>query len=138
MLAKNKIDISAPLPCFVYGTLKQGGYFHPRCGEINRIRKATAKGKLYRALYPAVVLDEGSTVHGELFEFPNPTASIAKLDYIEGFHPSRRRSDNYYTRVATEVTTEDGEKVLAWIYVRDKEEIEAESAELIESGNWEV
>lgn len=82
---------------FVYGTLLAG---QPQGALLARFRRApaTLKASLFRlpAGYPAVRLDGGGTVHGELVEGVDER-TLALLDHYEGV------DEGLYTRLACDV-----------------------------------
>jgi gamma-glutamylcyclotransferase (GGCT)/AIG2-like uncharacterized protein YtfP len=54
-------------------------------------------------------------IPGELLLFDDPQSRLARLDELEGFDPSGR---SLYRRVALPVTRWDGQRFVAWAYVR--------------------
>ena len=68
---------------FVYGTLKQGGGMDRLMVGCTPIRSASVEGSLYDlGEYPALVLDRGGIVIGELWRCPAET--LDRLDSYEG------------------------------------------------------
>lgn len=115
-------DPAAPLPFFVYGTL--------RPGEVNHdlfLRGRTASQEPARlpdaALYdgpgyPYAVHRPGSAVVGELITAtPGAYAELlAALDLLEEYRgPGSPR--NVYDRLAREAQRPDGTAVRAWVYL---------------------
>jgi gamma-glutamylcyclotransferase (GGCT)/AIG2-like uncharacterized protein YtfP len=72
---------------FVYGTLKQGGRFHPALEGCEFLGNKTLKGfEMYdfHGSYPIVIKgDKDSKIHGEVYRVPAEVESI--LDQIEGY-----------------------------------------------------
>lgn len=102
---------------FVYGTLKQKQYFHDRYlgGEkSNFLGDAIASPdySLYIDGLPHMIKEPSDTgVKGELYEVD--AVVLAELDALEG-HPE------IYHREIIEITDKDGEKKLAWAYLRSQ------------------
>jgi len=100
---------------FVYGTLKNGCYFHDEyLGGDKSDPQGPAKTTLDYTLYvdgmPHMVKQSGELgVLGELYQVDN--ATLERLDVLEG-HPVT------YRREIIEVIDEMGNKVLAWAYLR--------------------
>ena len=68
---------------FVYGTLKQRGGMERLMAGCTPIQSATVEGSLYDlGDYPALVLDGGGTVTGEVWRCPAET--LERLDSYEG------------------------------------------------------
>ena len=99
---------------FVYGTLRPG---HSNAHIMESIGGEWLPGYVTGTFYergwgaaadfPGIVLDKsGPRVHGYLFVSANLHAHWSMLD----------ESEDGYDRVAVEVTTEDGQRVAAWIY----------------------
>ncbi|WP_329385901.1 gamma-glutamylcyclotransferase [Streptomyces sp. NBC_01351] len=115
-------DPTAPLPFFVYGTL--------RPGEVNHdlfLRGRTAAEEpaslpdaaLYDGPgYPYAVTRRGSAVIGELIT-ATPGAYgelLAALDLLEEYR-GPGRPGNVYDRIACDVLRPDGTPVRAWVYL---------------------
>lgn len=100
---------------FIYGTLKQGKYFHDRYlgdGKSDFLGKGVASKEysLYIDGLPHMIREPSETgVKGELYNVDGEV--LKSLDELEG-HPV------VYFRDIIEVTDEKGEKVLAWAYLR--------------------
>ncbi|MBZ7362007.1 gamma-glutamylcyclotransferase family protein [Klebsiella grimontii] len=99
---------------FVYGTLRPG---HSNAHIMDNIggewQPGYVKGLFYErgwgaaADFPGIVLDNnGPRVDGYLFLSSNLSVHWPMLDAFE----------EGYDRVAVDVTTEDGQRVTAWIY----------------------
>lgn len=102
---------------FVYGTLKNGFTFHDEYlgnGKSEFVGKALASPdySLYVGAQPHMIREHTDKhVKGELYELG--TDILEDLDYLEG-HPV------IYKREIIEVYGEDGNKLLAWAYLRPK------------------
>ncbi|MFF9894602.1 gamma-glutamylcyclotransferase family protein [Streptomyces longispororuber] len=112
----------APLPFFVYGTLRPGGRHHAAFVR-GRVGAATPARLPDTALYAgpgypyAVETPGAGPVHGDLLtarpeSYP---ALLADLDRLEEYTPGDPRS--LYVRVARDVLGADGTTARAWIYV---------------------
>ena len=123
---------------FLYGTLLRG----EKANEVKdiiktfrRIGRASVRGRLYDlGPYPGAVLDSpsGFSVHGELVKVPHDPAMLERLDEYEEFDPSNLRS-SVFIRQKTRVNLDDGRKVMAWIYVYNRD---PGAAPLIQSGDY--
>jgi len=104
---------------FVYGTLLRGQRNHVRfCSDALTIELASTTGCLYDlpAGFPAMVEGEG-TVYGEAMAFPDLNATLAELDFLEGYHPKCPGQSLYLRRVQTVTLLDSGAEVLAYCYV---------------------
>ncbi|MGK5640247.1 gamma-glutamylcyclotransferase family protein [Streptomyces sp. URMC 126] len=114
-------DEAAPLPVFVYGTLRRGGgnydaFLRGRTAEEVPARLAGAV--LYEGPgYPFAVAAPTGEIRGELMTLaPSGHAAVlAALDGLEGYRPGD--PGNLYDRVVREVRTERGVTVRAWVYL---------------------
>lgn len=108
MKARNRI--------FIYGTLKQGHYFHNQfLGEDKSVfygpATTTNEFVLYIDGLPHMVREKSETgVKGELYEIDDDV--LRSIDELEG-HPT------VYHRELVEVFSKSGERVLAWAYLRN-------------------
>lgn len=122
------------LPVFVYGTLRPGGSNEHVFGPARRTHlPAVLAGfeMVTNASYPYILAmptvqdvtgqDAGTPlVQGTLVfvDSADWASTAARLDALEGTDPQRPIHDgNLYNRVQLTVTTEDGAKHLAWVYV---------------------
>ncbi len=108
---------------FVYGSLLSG-FKSPAYEYIykyfNLKGVASVKGTIFdMGTFPAgTSVDTGRTIKGELYEILNPkelSFVLAQLDDYEGLYPDEGE-EVYYRRDLTDVVTEQGEVVSAWIY----------------------
>jgi gamma-glutamylcyclotransferase (GGCT)/AIG2-like uncharacterized protein YtfP len=120
---------------FVYGTLLRGEsnahVLHDR--PVRRVLDARVRGALLETdqPYPVMVLDDASTVHGELVELDDVGARLGPLDALEDFS-GYGRPGRLYHRTLVEATTAAGTR-RAWTYVAG--ETVGRGAR-IESGSW--
>lgn len=120
-MAKVKAEISETTNLlFVYGSLMRG---MERAEFLNFAHKAkflssgTAQGTLYHlGAFPAMKEgNNGSVVHGELYELQDPQTFFDTLDLIEGYWPEQPER-SLYVRKLIGVRTPEGEKS-AWAYL---------------------
>ncbi|MGX4692373.1 gamma-glutamylcyclotransferase family protein [Streptomyces sp. JNUCC 63] len=135
----------APLPFFVYGTLRpgegnHGAFLHGRTHSEEPARLAGAV--LYDGPgYPYAVEEPGGLIRGELVAaLPERYGEVlTALDRLEGYVAGDPRS--LYERVEREVVREtDGASVRAWVYVAGPSVTARLLADgrRIESGDWTV
>lgn len=141
-------DISAarsPKPVFVYGSLMSGLHNSTLIGRTRTNTEGKVNGVALFANnhhYPYAVqvddLENELSARGELIEVDDDRfpVTLFKLDRLEGYDGPEE--DNHYNRVLTTVTTEDGQKVEAWMYVADTEIAAGVVRRLphIKSGSW--
>lgn len=99
---------------FVYGTLKKGQFFHEKYlaekSNFLGIGFASPDYSLYVGAQPHLIREPSDRpVKGELYEVS--VAILQSLDALEG-HPI------VYKREIIEISTDSGEKTLAWSYLR--------------------
>src|SRR3546814_9316943 len=119
---------------FVYGTLRPA-FGRPMAlwfGTVARHKgKGSAKGALYRiADYPGFVPGPNGVVAGDVFELPDPTPVLAKLDIYEECSPDFP-PPHEYRREMLAVDMPDG-PVQAWVYVYARP---TDGQERLENGN---
>lgn len=136
-------DPTAPLPFFVYGTLRPGEVNHDLFlrGRTVAEEPASLQGvALYEGPgYPYAVDRPGSVVVGELITAaPGAYGELlAALDVLEEYG-GPGRPGNIYDRIAREALRADGTPVRAWVYLaspllaRDLRE----SGTQIAGGDW--
>jgi gamma-glutamylcyclotransferase (GGCT)/AIG2-like uncharacterized protein YtfP len=112
----------APLPFFVYGTLRPGEHNHARylSGRVAAQTPALlADAVLHEGPgYPYLVEEPGAgPVHGELVTArpEHYAALLVTLDRLEDYTPGDPHND--YERVARDVRLPDGTTQRAWVYV---------------------
>ncbi|MGW0362713.1 gamma-glutamylcyclotransferase family protein [Streptomyces sp. NPDC002990] len=136
-------DSSAPLPFFVYGTLRPGEVNHDLFLRGRTAREEPAllpDAALYDGPgYPYAVHRPGSAVVGELITaapdaYGELLAALDRLEEYEG--PGRPR--NLYDRIARDALRPDGTPVRAWVYLASDlmtRELRRSGAE-IPGGDW--
>lgn len=121
-------------PVFVYGTLRQGGFYHHLIENlIKSSKKAYTKGNMYHyplngdyGYYP--YLTEGDQIiYGELFTFNDFNHAMSILDDLED-------NGNLYKRKLHPVYDVDNQNRIAWVYfiIPSSEK----KGKWIESGDW--
>lgn len=117
---------------FVYGTLRSDS---PRKSPVknalhqyaDRLCNATTRGCLYKIdWYPGLVASENpdDVVKGELYKIKDESKLFSHLDKYEGC--SEDFPDPHeYQRVKRLVQTENQNKVMAWVYLYNREIDEA-------------
>ncbi|WP_405730413.1 gamma-glutamylcyclotransferase [Streptomyces sp. NBC_01537] len=134
--------VHSQLPLFVYGTLRAGEANHAAMfrGRTKIVIPAVLSGAvLYDGPgFPYAVNADGGRVLGELVH-PLPelyNEVLADLDHLEEYVPNA--PDSLFVRVARGTRTEDGEPVLAWVYLAgpvEERRLHA-SGRIITSGDW--
>lgn len=108
---------------FVYGTLKEGGFF---AQNFDKIRKSSEVAKLkgfdlYKighgttSWFPGIVEGEG-TVVGEIHEYEHEEVVLATMDNIEGYRENDPEN-SFYRRRELEVELENGSLEKAYVYI---------------------
>ncbi|HUE95594.1 MAG TPA: gamma-glutamylcyclotransferase family protein [Longimicrobiaceae bacterium] len=110
---------------FVYGTLRRGGGMHSLLDGCRLHAEATVRGSLFDlGTYPALVLDDRGTVHGEVWECPRET--LLRLDSYEGV------GEGLFRRVRIEVGS-----VPCWTYIAGPRlRSRIASAPTLDRGRW--
>lgn len=115
-------DPTAPLPFFVYGTLRPGEVNHDlflRGRTVAEEPAALPDAALYEGPgYPFAVDCPGSVVVGELITAaPGAYGELlAALDVLEEYG-GPGRPGNVYDRIARDAVRPDGTPVRAWVYL---------------------
>ncbi|MFD9357809.1 gamma-glutamylcyclotransferase family protein [Streptomyces sp. NPDC060031] len=113
---------TAPLPFFVYGTLRPGEVNHALFLRGRTVSQEPARlpdAALYAGPgYPYATDRPGSTVVGELITAAPGAYGrlLAELDLLEEYG-GPGRPGNVYDRIAREALRPDGTRVLAWVYL---------------------
>lgn len=120
---------------FVYGTLRRDcpNGAHPQyLAGAEFITSAQVRGKLYRvSYYPALVLDDGGWVQGEIYRLQNEQ-QLARLDaYEECTYPALPEQE--YQRCVIHAQTANGETFKVWVYAWQRP---LENLPLIASGDF--
>lgn len=116
------MSAAAPLPFFVYGTLRPGEHNHARHlrGHVADSTPALLDDAVLHEGpgYPYALDGPGSgPVHGDLVTArpQDYAALLADLDRLEDYAPGDPHND--YERVARDVCLPDGSVRRAWVYV---------------------
>lgn len=108
-----------PATIFTYGTLMKRGCNHDllaphvRCAHGDA--RVTGASLVQIDWYPGLVLSDGGSAHGELYEVDDVAATLEKLDAYEDFM-GYERDDSLYRRSLISAVVAGG-SVLAWTYV---------------------
>lgn len=136
-LAKTKAEISEDSNLlFVYGSLMRG---MERADFLNAAHKArflstgVTPGTLYHlGAFPAMKEgNNGSLVHGEIYELVDAQTLFDTLDLIEGYWPEQPER-SLYVRKLVAIVTPEGEKK-AWAYLLN---LPFENLKAIPSGDY--
>ncbi|MBS4536415.1 gamma-glutamylcyclotransferase [Clostridium sp. D2Q-14] len=127
---------------FVYGSLMKGFFNYNKYikGKVKISIAAKTKGKLYHLLergYPAMV-EGNQDIYGELIEIENFQNNLKVLDKLENYTEKNFRV-NEYNRIIKDIEVlETGEKVEAYVYQFNLENINNRKVDTIyiPSGNW--
>jgi len=115
---------------FVYGALRKGASNDWRMKEARWIGPAEVKGTLLKIdWYPGLVLGEGGSVKGEIYEIGREL--LKELDEFEGIGLDDERNGEYH-RIRAEVFCND-KPMEVWIYEWLKG---IAGYEVVESGDW--
>ena len=104
----------------VYGTLLKGAANHARfCGDALTIEPASTRGRLYHlpAGFPAMIEAPDGTVYGEAMTFPDLEATLAGIDFLEGYRPDRPEHSLYLRRVQPVTLLRSGQTIPAYCYL---------------------
>jgi gamma-glutamylcyclotransferase (GGCT)/AIG2-like uncharacterized protein YtfP len=127
-----------PRHLFVYGTLLstlKGSGVPSLRGWTTLVGPGRVRGRLYdTGEYPAAVLFEEGTIHGELHAIRRGRTELLLdlLDAYEQYFPDQPKV-SLFVRRATRVEWNDGETMPAWIYTFNRE---VNGLRLIESGDY--
>lgn len=126
---------------FVYGTLRPGGSNHGLLeGTADRAELAHADGLSLWATrgfpYAAPDPGTGARITGTLCWITGRAwiDALSRLDMLEGYDPARE-SDSHYLRRCWPVTTVDGDRVEAWLYLAGPR-VNLNALPLIPGGDW--
>ncbi len=124
---------------FVYGTLKEGGYFANNFDTARlSSRRATLAGTmLSMGSFPGVILNGNGVVLGEIHEYGNVDSVLRALDCIEGCSGAEENTGDLYHRKVVKVSTEDGEED-AWTYTINIDSSEIPLYEVVADGEWKI
>ncbi|MDH3654499.1 MAG: gamma-glutamylcyclotransferase [Myxococcales bacterium] len=128
---------ASPIPSaiFTYGTLMSGERNHGLLAS--QVLRAHGSARVADAAllqidwYPGLVLSQGGTVHGELYELDDVAAALQELDSYEDFM-GYESPTSLYRRSLINAVTPSG-SALAWTYVFLGD---AGQFPLIPSGRW--
>ena len=112
---------AAPRHLFAYGSLRRNSqHFMARVlnGKGSFICEASVCGRLYElGEYPGSIPSDTprDKIFGELYLLPDSPEFLEILDHFEGFD-AHNPDHCEFVRKTTQVTTDSGETVDAWIY----------------------
>ena len=113
---------------FIYGTLRRGGRAHHLMASAEFLSYGTIKGRLVHVdQYPGYIRGFEDHVKGELYRVNDRL--IEELNRYEGCY----ESPAHYTREPVDVLLDDGETVVANVYVF---QLVSSDQEKIENGDW--
>ena len=110
---------STPSRIFAYGTLMRGERSHAllakRVRNVHEPAQVSGASMVHIDWYPGLVLDDGGTVFGEVYEIDDIAAALAELDPYEDF-AGYSRADSLYRRSLVRAAA-NGASMLAWTYI---------------------
>jgi gamma-glutamylcyclotransferase (GGCT)/AIG2-like uncharacterized protein YtfP len=125
----------SPTAIFAYGTLMSGERGHdmlaPRVRRAHGSAHVVGASLIHIDWYPGLVLSDGGSVHGELYELDDVAATLAQFDSYEDFSGYDGEDSLYRRSLVSAVTT--GGSILAWTYIYLGD---ADAFPLIPSGRW--
>jgi gamma-glutamylcyclotransferase (GGCT)/AIG2-like uncharacterized protein YtfP len=133
--ASNAPASPSPSAIFTYGTLMSSGRNHGLLSS--QVLRAHGPARVGDAAllqidwYPGLVLSEGGTVHGELYELHDVAAALQEIDSYEDFMGYESTSSLYRRSLINAVTSSGS--ALAWTYIFLGD---AGQFPLISSGRW--
>ena len=126
---------------FVYGTLRPGGSNHGLLeAAVSDMQLAHADGLSLWATrgfpYAAPDASTGARITGTLCWITGRAwiDALSRLDMLEGYDPAREASSHYLRR-RSPVTTADGDRVEAWLYLAGPR-VNINALPLIPGGDW--
>jgi gamma-glutamylcyclotransferase (GGCT)/AIG2-like uncharacterized protein YtfP len=124
-----------PAAIFTYGTLMAGERNHdllaPKVRRAHGSARVTGASLIHIDWYPGLVLGDGGSVHGKLYEVDDVPATLEELDAYEDFM-GYGSEGSLYRRSLIKAVTPNG-SALAWTYVFLGD---ANTFPLIPSGRW--
>ena len=126
---------ASPRAIFAYGTLMRGERNHqllaPRVRRTYGPARVSDAALLQIDWYPGLVLHEGGTVHGELYELDDVAEALQELDSYEDFMGYESASSLYRRSLINAVTSSGA--ALAWTYIFLGDPV---AFPLISTGRW--
>jgi len=124
------------LKVFVYGTLKQGGFFSKRFDDFRcSNRPGSLKGSMYSidGSFPGLKLVGDTIIKGEVHEYNNSSVVEQLFDRIEGYQ-GKNNKNNFYDKEIVLVTTAEGEEpCIAYVFAGDISEFQE-----VKDGEWKI
>jgi gamma-glutamylcyclotransferase (GGCT)/AIG2-like uncharacterized protein YtfP len=123
---------------FTYGTLQPGlapDEIAPAVTKLHPIGPASVPGVLYHlGDYPGAILDPltSKRILGTIYQLPDDSSILAKLDHYEGFDPESPES-SLFLRTRTAAVLQDSRTLSCWIYVYNGV---PDSSRIISSGSF--
>jgi gamma-glutamylcyclotransferase (GGCT)/AIG2-like uncharacterized protein YtfP len=117
--ARDAPTAPSPTAIFAYGTLMSGGRSHDMLAT--RVRRSHGPAHVVGASlihidwYPGLVLSDGGSVHGELYELDDVAATLEQFDSYEDFSGYDGEESLYRRSLVSAVTS--GGSMLAWTYI---------------------
>jgi gamma-glutamylcyclotransferase (GGCT)/AIG2-like uncharacterized protein YtfP len=124
-----------PTAIFAYGTLMSGERSHdmlaPRVRYSHGAAHVVGASLIHIDWYPGLILSDGGSVHGELYEIEDVAATLEAFDAYEDFSGYDSEASLYRRSLVSAVTV--GGSMLAWTYIYLGD---AGAFPLIPSGRW--
>ncbi len=133
--ASGAVASPRPSAIFTYGTLMRGERSHdllaPRVRHAHGSAHVVGASLIQIDWYPGLVLREGGSVHGELYELDDVAATLEEFDSYEDFSGYDSEGSLYRRSLVSALA--NGGSILAWTYIYLGD---ADAFPLIPSGRW--
>ncbi len=125
----------SPTAIFAYGTLMSGERSHdllaPRVRRAHGSARVVGASLVHIDWYPGLVLRDGGSAHGEIYEIDDVAATLEQLDSYEDFSGYGSEGSLYRRSLVSALT--NGGSILAWTYIYLGD---ADAFPAIPSGRW--